>query len=377
MNPDPAIAAFLAGVAACDGSKVVQAQVRTGALDDWFGDRYHPEALDVLAVGKAAPAMVWGLVGAKAPFRGLGVAVQGSRLPDLEGFHWHVGEHPVPGPGSFAAGRAVQDWLLALPEGRPLLVLLSGGASSLLELPADGDEAGLVTAWQEDFRAGLDITALNERRAARSALKGGGLARLAGDRPVRVWILQDTPHPAVVGSGPFWDGRVPHTVLADTDAMVQAAGQALASLGYAVYQHPTRIGGPVGEAVPAFLRGLDMLPADRPMALVGGGEVTVALPPGAPPGGRCQHAALVAARRIAGTDTLFLAAGSDGVDGTTREAGAWADGDTWQEGAAEALVAFDAHSHLDRLRQTLRTGAQATNVNDLWVALRSTLSTQR
>lgn len=78
--------AFLHGVAAVDPTRLVKARVRTGALDDWLGDRERPRTLTVLAVGKAAARMVWGLVEANVPLRGVGVHPGGVAVPRLEGF---------------------------------------------------------------------------------------------------------------------------------------------------------------------------------------------------------------------------------------------------------------------------------------------------
>lgn len=371
--------AFLHGVAAVDPTRLVKARVRAGGLDDRLGDRERPRTQTVLALGKAAARMVWGLVEANVPLCGLGVHPGGVAAPQLEGFRWLRGEHPVPGDGSLAAGEAVRDWLGRLPPGEPLLVLLSGGASSVVERPRDGVAAAdLVAAWREDLRAGLPIADLNARRAARSSLKTGGLAARAGDRPVRVWCLSDVPPDRVdaLGSGPFWDGagRVPHEVLADNDAMVRAAGAALQRAGYAVYRHGARVAGDAGAEAEGFVAAFATLPGDR-VALVGGGEAVVALPEDAPPGGRCQHAALAAARALAQRDAagVFLAGASDGRDGGTDVAMAWADAGLWraEPGAARAaLEGFDAARFLGDRDRTVSTGPTGTNVADLWVLLR-------
>ncbi len=61
-----------------------------------------------------------------------------------------------------------------------------------------------------------------------------------------------------------------------------------------------------------------------------GGEPTIRIPPraSAPDGGRAQHLALLAAREIARLPAAVLAAGSDGRDGPTEQAGAVVDGGT-------------------------------------------------
>src|SRR5437867_3560937 len=124
MAQDPraeaALEAFLAGVAAADPTKIVRKAVRDGLIDDWLEDRERPKRIEVLAIGKGAARMLWGLVEAGVPFRGLGIAPRGVPLPAVDTVRWLVGEHPIPGPGSFAAGRELVAWAKSLPQGAPL-----------------------------------------------------------------------------------------------------------------------------------------------------------------------------------------------------------------------------------------------------------------
>lgn len=365
--------AFLHAVAAVDPTKRVKAHVRTGALDDWLGDRERPITLHVLAIGKAAARMTWGLVEANVPFKGLGVHPGGVPVPNWEGFRWIKAEHPVPGVASFQAGQAVWDWLDAVPEGEPVLVLLSGGASSLIERPReDISQEAVVEAWTEQIRAGLPIEQLNERRATLSSLKAGGLAAHVGKRPLRVWLISDVPAdaPHVVGSGPFWDGKILHTVLAQNEDAVMAAGASLQAQGYAVYRHGTPICGNVGDEVTSFTKIFAAIEGDK-VALVAGGEPTVEIPAGAPPGGRCQHAALLAAQSLSqtGSPGTFFAGATDGRDGV-EVAGAWSDGSHWSPEAEAAVAGFESHTYLAKPDRLMHLGATGTNVADVWILLR-------
>lgn len=358
--------------------------VRQGLLDDWFFEggrkREDPRPLQVLAIGKAGPRMLWGLVEGGVPFSGLGVAPKGVPAPNVDTFRWLPGDHPVPGPASFEAGRQVLAWADHVAEDEPVLVLLSGGASACAEVPHGLSEEELRARWGDLLRSGRPIEAMNAERAAMSALKGGKLGRalLARTRKVRVWLLADTDPasaPAAVGSGPVFQtdapDAVPHHVLASANEMVAAAGLRLASLGYDVYRHAERIMGPAEDEVRRFLDAYASLPGGRRVALVGGGECTVRLPPDTPPGGRCQHAALFAAQRLAvlGGPTSFLACASDGVDGSTNASGAIVTAADAGPEADAALRRFDAHRLLESRGRLVHTGATGTNVNDLWIAL--------
>lgn len=368
---DDALGAFLEALTTVDGTRLVRDKVRAGALDDWLEDRMQPRPVHVLAVGKAASSMAWGLREASVPFRGIGVVPQGTRVADVGALVWHKGEHPVPGPGSAAAADAVVAWVDGLPVGARVLVLLSGGASSIMER-FQGDATSGQHAWQADLTAGLDIQQLNRRRARRSAIKGGRLGKRMRDRGihVRVWLIADTPRALAaqtVGSSPFWseDGSIPHDVLASNRDLCRATAQILGMLGRPARAMQQRLSGDTESAVAHFIRQA----RGQGESVIAGGETTVTLPEDGPPGGRCQHAALAAAQHLAEGE-VFVALASDGVDGSTKEAGAWSDAATWSDGAAHALQRREAHAFLDAKDQTIRTGSLGTNVNDVWFLLR-------
>ncbi|MHB8634809.1 MAG: DUF4147 domain-containing protein [Thermoplasmatota archaeon] len=375
-DAERAVEAFLAGVAAADPTVLVRQAVRRGLLDDWLFDLENPRWIQVLALGKGAPRMVWGLVEAGVPFRGIGVAPRGVPFPGVDTFTWHAGDHPVPGAQSFAAGREVGHWVDRMARDEPLLVLLSGGASACVETPEPPlSEEDLSCWWEGVLRRALDIGSLNELRAARSSLKGGKLGRRALERTsrIRVWLLADTPSEKAakqVASAPFYQAddppRIPHSVLASASDLEGAASRHLQAAGVPTYRFPVRIEGNLEAAVAAFVAAHAALPPGA--ALVGAGEANLAVPAGAPAGGRALHSALLASRGLR-AGALFFAGASDGVDGTSGLTGGWSRPADWGPEAKRALAAFDAASFLSRRRQTMSLGATGTNVNDLWVAL--------
>jgi glycerate-2-kinase len=176
-HAEAAVEAFLAGLAAADPTVLVRNAVRQGHLDRWLFEggrkREEPRLVHVLALGKAAPRMLWGLVEGGVPFDGLGVAPKGVAAPGVDTFRWLPGDHPVPADASLAAGKAVLEWADAVPEGEPVLVLLSGGASACAEVPEGILPAELCRRWEELLRSGEPIESMNRQRAAWSALKGG------------------------------------------------------------------------------------------------------------------------------------------------------------------------------------------------------------
>ena len=111
--------------------------------------------------------------------------------------------------------------------------------------------------------------------------------------------------------------------------------------------------------------------SSRTVCAIAGGETTVVVR-GTGRGGRNQELALAAAVEFAGNQKVaLLAAGTDGVDGPTDAAGAYADGETLARGstlgvdARTALADNDSHSFFDREGGVLRTGPTGTNVMDL------------
>jgi hydroxypyruvate reductase len=101
------------------------------------------------------------------------------------------------------------------------------------------------------------------------------------------------------------------------------------------------------------------------------------LPPDPGYGGRNQHLALSAAVVLRGqVSATLLAAGTDGIDGVTADAGAIIDGDTWQHGgdagldASQCLVRADSGRFLEATGDLLHTGPTLTNVGDVVFALR-------
>ncbi|MDG6938210.1 MAG: winged helix-turn-helix domain-containing protein, partial [Nitrososphaerota archaeon] len=110
---------------------------------------------------------------------------------------------------------------------------------------------------------------------------------------------------------------------------------------------------------------------------VWGGETTVTVR-GSGKGGRNQELALAAAIRLEGTSGVAVVSfGTDGVDGSTKAAGAYADSTT-VERARE--LGLDPRRHLgdndsnpffEALGDLVMTGPTGTNVNDVMIAIRA------
>ena len=327
----------------------------------------------VLAVGKAAASMARGaaqILGARA--RGLAVCPAAVNLP---GFDVVVGDHPIPGSGSFQAGHRLMDAAAAAGPGDLVLVLLSGGASAMAEVPAPGvSEQQIADVNSSLLVSGQPISQINQRRSSLSALKGGGLTAAA--RPARVVTLaiSDVVDASsdVIGSGPSTGSDV-FEVLADGSTAARGAARACLEAGLEPEVSGRPITGPASEAG-SRLGGASRELGNR-AALVGFGETTV-LVDGPGRGGRNQELALAAALEIANTNALVGSIDTDGIDGPTGNAGAIVDGTTTDRGtalgldAAKHLAAHDSATFLEAVGDVVVTGPTGTNVGDLIVAIK-------
>ncbi|MGH8133428.1 MAG: DUF4147 domain-containing protein, partial [Steroidobacteraceae bacterium] len=195
------------------------------------------------AVGKAAPAMALGahdVLGANLAqllviTRDCHAPSQLLALPNVELI---ASAHPLPDERSLRAGQRLLEWVDALPPTAQPLLLVSGGASSLVEvLPAGTTLPDLERFTARELAAGTAIGALNAQRIARSCIKGGRLtARLRG-RAARALFVSDVPgdDPALIGSGlvgPASEGadRVARTVVASVAGAVAGAADAARAL---------------------------------------------------------------------------------------------------------------------------------------------------
>jgi hydroxypyruvate reductase len=416
------------------GAAVRRQVLRRGDLLSVGGQTYDLHAVEriwIVGGGKAAVAMVAALhviLGDRVA-GGLVVTKYDHVDPSLDTGAVEVVEagHPLP-DGAGVAGTQRMASLLADASGRDLvLAVLSGGGSALLTLPSPGLALAELQATTDLLlRCGATIVELNTVRKHLSQIKGGGLARLAGQAAVASLILSDVVGDPldVIASGPtvpdpttFADAwavlerhgltaRVPPAVrecllagcegkVADTpkprtrrfervqnvivgsnrlaaEGAVVAArrGELNALLLSTFVEGEARQVAQVAAALAKELVHNDR-PVSRPACLVWGGETTVNVH-GDGLGGRNQELALAAAMAVEGLPHVVLVAlGTDGTDGPTDAAGAVATGETTARGRALGLdpTAYlannDAYHYFDPLGDLIRTGPTGTNVNDL------------
>ena len=340
----------------------------------------------VAAIGKAASAMALGAHEVLGDALGdvLLVTKPGhvaQELRGMPGVEIHESGHPVPDERSLRAGQRLLRWLEMLPPAATPLFLISGGASALVEVPKAGVKLeDLVRVSQQGLATDLTIAEINSQRTRLSQIKGGRLAARLGDREGRALLISDVPgdDPGLIGSGilapaPGGD-RIQRQVIASVDDAIEAIAADATRRGLTARRAARRFAGDASRLSVQFTHELAL---GQVQVRVWGGESTVRLPEHPGRGGRNQHLALTAARLIAGYPQLMLlAAGTDGSDGPTEDAGAVVDADTCGRIALmgldpdDCLRRADSGTALEAAGALVRTGPTGTNVADLVIGLK-------
>ncbi|MBW2242573.1 MAG: DUF4147 domain-containing protein [Deltaproteobacteria bacterium] len=384
-------------------------------------ERLAPDCpLRVVAAGKAAAPM------ARALERACGERIRESFVVTKDGHGLELMEsrvaeagHPVPDERSEAAGIEALAVANRTTPGEAFVLLLSGGASALLSAPLPGLRlADVAAATRGLLEAGADIDALNTLRKHCTRVSGGRLARAAGQASeIHVLAISDVPGDdlSTLASGPcaadattFADAvrltsgvKLPEAIRqhleagrdGQRDESLKPGDPALASVQSRILAsnataraaaleaarkeglRPISLGGELrGEAREAAARLVALgrsLEPEAPTLLVVGGETTVTVR-GSGRGGRSQELALAAALALEGAPNIdLLAAGTDGTDGPTDAAGAFADAGSVARGRAAGVDARsrlednDAYTFFAAEGGLVVTGPTRTNVMDL------------
>jgi hydroxypyruvate reductase len=422
---EDALAVASAAISAVDAGTCM-ARALPAFLEDIAG----AAAWHVVAAGKAAGPMIRVCLAMASTPPAHAMIVAPRRIdglpPPVERL---VGSHPTPDDGSVAAGRRALEIAMEAAATDVLLVLLSGGASSLLELPADGVTLGdLREATDRLLRAGAGIDALNTVRKHLSRVKGGRLAAAVRGRTIALAISDVVgDDPSIIGSGPTvadpttyadaldvlarfggsasfppavvrhlergarGDGvetpkpgsarlsRATTTIVGSRIDALEGARREAEARGYEVLVHEAPVIGDARKAAAAYAERLPRAArkSGRLRCVLSGGETTVVVT-GHGRGGRNQEFALALAVPLAGRAGLAVVAsvGTDGIDGPTDAAGALVDSTTASRAAAAGLRSpqaylddNDSHTFFQALGDLVVTGPTNTNVGDVQVAL--------
>jgi glycerate-2-kinase len=265
---------------------------------------------NVVAIGKCAGALLDGVAEVHAIDDVFVAIPEGYRLPRVSA-ETHVGGHPLMTAASFAAGRALLDFVDAHDD---ILFLISGGGSACVEVPlAAYTEEEVAAANAQLVASGASIGVINAERRKRSAIKGGRLRDRVRGRCVTL-VYSDVSPGALqdVASGPTVTDPKEAILVADNTTLTRAAAQIIGDNAVLLGM---QIEGDVEAAAELLADRARTL--EKGQILVAGGEPTVVVRDGGK-GGRCSE---LAARFAAKVDNAVLFAGSDGVDGNSGVAG--------------------------------------------------------
>lgn len=347
------------GVYAVRGDIAVSASLKADPI---------PVPNQIVAVGKAATAMAQAALDMFPGTPCLIVTKYHHADGAPEGAQVIEAAHPVPDANSLAAGTALRKAIAQCGPEDHLLMLVSGGASSLAEdLPDGWSLDDLKAETQRLLASGADIHAMNARRREISQIKGGKLLGRANCRQITTLALSDVEGDAlgVIGSG-LGDAPQGKPFTARIIASNAHARQTIAS--HQVLVENAEI---LYEDLQTLAPRLAQRLREGPAGLyVWGGEPTLVLPENPGKGGRNMALALSLARELHGQDVEILVAGTDGTDGPTDAAGAFVTGATWTDEAAQALARADAYPWLERAGALFKPGPTGTNVMDLALVLK-------
>ncbi|UCG14702.1 MAG: glycerate kinase [Deltaproteobacteria bacterium] len=423
---------FRAGVEAVDPEKAVRNSVKREGEQLIVGNQTYElsrfNRVFVIGVGEGTAPMAKALedVLGDRLTEGRIVVKYGHGMPLLKTKVLEAG-HPVPDKAGLRATESLVELAQGCTESDLVLFALSGGGSALLPAP---DPPVDLEAKQQTTRllleCGATIKEINAVRKHLSRVKGGRLARAAFPAHCVSLILSDVVGDEldVIASGPtvpdpstFEDcfatiqrfgitDRLPQTVLdaltegargkrAETPkqddpifltvhnvivgnnrAALLAAEEKAREFGYATLVLTSWLQGEAREVAQALVAiGKEIVTSNHPLpppaCILAGGETTVTIR-GNGRGGRNQELALAGVLALDGWERVaLLSAGTDGGDGPTDAAGAFADGATYGRARTIGLdphvflAENDSYTFFDALGELLRTGPTRTNVMDL------------
>ncbi len=296
---------------------------------------------------------------------------------NLKRIRVNLASHPYPDEKTLEASQKIIELLKDARENDLVIVLISGGASSLFEIPRDGmsiDEERKII--RKMMLEGADVIKLNKMRIRLSKVKGGGLVNYIKPARCLSLIISDVMGPPkFVGSGPtYLDTREKYCeniVLADNRYALEKAKEIAEGMGIDAIISPTILEGEPRDMAPKMVEEIKNV---HKRLVIWGGETTVKVEGGGI-GGRNQELALYLAREMRGR-MGFITLGTDGIDGPTDAAGGIVDETTIPRirergiDLERELQRHNSNSVLRELGDLIITGYTGTNLADICIGYR-------
>ena len=378
----------------------------------------------LISFGKASIKMAKGVLSKLNVYKG--VVISNLDYKDFpENIDYIKGEHPILGEGSLIASQKIVELANETEENDLSIVLISGGGSSMVELPLIPleDYKSLI---QILLKEGLNIEEINIIRKHLSKIKGGKLLNyLKGkvysliisdvigddfgtiasgptyfDRSTfldayeilkKYEILKEIPESVVeviekgingkisetLKESDFPKNRVKNFIILSNHIACKILEKNFKEKGYNTFYLGSRIQGEARE-VAKILGGIavdihdEKVDLKKPLAIIFGGETTVTVK-GNGKGGRNSELTLAISYFLFNKNIIFTSFGTDGIDGITDSSGAICDGNTIKRGESlnlnykDYLLNNDSYSFFEKLNDLIFTGPTQNNVMDIGV----------
>ncbi len=296
---------------------------------------------------------------------------------DLKKIRYFEGTHPLPSEQNVSATKKILEMVKDLTEKDLVITLISGGGSSLFELPVDGFDLNTIIEKTKEFTAkGADIYELNAVRKQMSQVKGGKFAETCSPARMVSLIFSDVPgnNISVIASGPTIltesEDRIKNIMIVSNTDALEAMESKAEELGFFVTTETDRFSGNAGE----MGKELALREPKNKTCILFGGETTVIIPQNHGVGGRNQEMALSALPYIK-LDSVLVCATSDGWDNNDH-AGALVDLELFEKSKQagispeEFLMHGDSYNFFKEIKDgAIYTGKLGSNVSDLYIML--------
>ncbi len=398
----------------------IQSVLPDTAVKRALQNKYFAKPITIVSIGKAAWSM------ASAAYEVLGSQVKQGIV--ITKYHHGKGPianllimeagHPIPDKNSISATARAVDMVKNLTREDEVVFLISGGGSSLLEMPLSGITlTDMMNITSQLLHSGADIIEINTIRKHLSAVKGGRFAKLCEPAQIYAIVLSDVLGDRLdsIASGPAcadtstvadvqsilskYELKMPKNVIhaleqetpkeinncetiitGNVSQLCFSASISAQKLGYQTIILSTTLDCEAKEAgkfLASIARSIqkESCPISTPCAIICGGETVVKIT-GKGKGGRNQELALAASQGIQDLpNTIIVAIGSDGTDGPTDAAGGWVDGTAFfqlKKSGYDVNTILKENNSYEALNSTgnlIITGPTGTNVNDLYFLL--------
>ncbi len=382
--------------------------------------QYEINGIYILGAGKASARMAEGINNAIGEYISEGMVIAPTKkVKSIGKIRVLPGSHPQPNEDTLTSTKKLIQLASQIPDDALVFFLISGGTSSLLELPADGIELEDISeAYKAILKSGASIHEMNLIRKQLSDVKGGKLLRYLPNCTLVNLILSDVPgdDPRHIGSGPTtpdasipadalelisrynMETNLPKPVIQSLEKRSKAqetspkkiepvqillgtslkfaasASRFAAKYGYKAKVEPSAYDEPAETLVERMVEDIASNTSGK-YALLYHGESTIQVT-GNGKGGRNQHVALLLADKLRDEKGwLALSAGTDGGDGPTDAAGAFADGETVKNGLnygmqiEDYIRNFNAYPYFKTLDSLIFTGPTGNNLMDFQLIL--------